>query len=166
MQSLVPPSDRGQIPLARKPPQEARQQEQTTNSIESKPINISDEEAIKAYVADPQIKADHLRIAQELQTVFEKRWFTAEMIADKTLMKDLGIIAQMMLGLQLFNLVTATEGGINYKHQTKFKITISIEDKLKVLQQHRESHLKQIGLIDQEVEKLLQEQSTAKETKE
>jgi len=131
----------------------------TSTENHSQTIKLSDEEAIKAYVNDPQIKADHLRIAKELEQVFEKRWFTAEMVAKKTLMKDQGMIAQMMLGLQLFNLVTAAEGGINYKHQTKFKITISIEDRLKVLDQHKENHLKQIELIDQEKEKLLQEQS-------
>lgn len=141
---------------------EALPQEQKEVIEETRTIKLSDKEAIDAYINDPQIKDDHLKIAQQLETIFGTKWFTVEMIVNKTLMKDKKHVMGMMLGLQLFNMVTATEGGINYKHQTKFKLTISIEDKMKVLQQHRQNHLKQIELIDKELEVLSNEARDSK----
>lgn len=136
-------------------------QDENTTTPQSKPIDLTDEQAVKAYVNDPEIRANHLKMAEQLKSIFDNKWFTVDMIANKTLMKDKKVAAQMMFGLQLFNMVTAAEGGVNYKHQTKFKLTLSIEDRLKVLEQHKNNHLKQIELIDKEIADLTSQQNTS-----
>lgn len=142
--------------------EQTHQDETTTTSTTARPM--TDEEATRAYVADPEVRANHLKMAEQLQSIFGTKWFTIDMINKKTLMKDKPTAMQMMIGLQLFNMVTSAEGGINYKHQTKFKITISVEDRLKVLEEHKNNHLKQIGLIEKEIESLKLEQSNSEKS--
>ena len=131
--------------------------EENNSSTTTTTQPLSQEEIVKMFVENEENKANHLKIAEQLNKVFPNKWFTINMIANKTLMKDKKQIAEMMLALQLFNMVIAKDGGINFKHQTKFKILLTPEDRLKVLEEHKNNHLKQIELIDKEMEKLLQE---------
>lgn len=133
---------------------EAHVDEQSTTTTTKQ---LSQEEIIKTYVENEENKANHLKIAEQLNKVFPNKWFTIDMIANKTLMKDKKQISEMMLALQLFNMVVAKQGGVNFKHKTKFKILLTAEDRLKVLDEHKNNHLKQIELIEVERQKLLQE---------
>lgn len=131
--------------------------EDTTTTTTQTPMSLSDEQAMQMYLNDPAAKANHLSMAQQLQQLFQQRWFSIDMVAKKSMLKDKKAIAQMMIGLQLFKLCVSQDGGKNFKHQTKFKITIAPEDRLKVLEQYKENHLKQIESLDQEIEKVKQE---------
>lgn len=126
----------------------AKEQEQP------KAINLSDRQAVELYTSDPEHQAAHLKIAQQLQEVFKGQWFSLEMITKQTRIKDIASAAEMMLALQLFKLCTAQEGGMKFKHKTKFKIVISPEERLKVLILEKENLLKQIILVDNEMEKV------------
>lgn len=128
-----------------------------TATVQDQPaIQMTDEQAMEHYLNDPEAKANHLKMAQQLQQLFAERWFTINHVVAKSLLKDKKVIIQMMVGLQLFKLCIAKED-INPKRQTRFKITINPKDRLKVLEEYRETHVKQIELLDKDIEKLKQQ---------
>lgn len=116
---------------------------------------LDPQEAIKAYVNDPQVKENHIKIANMIRDIFGQRWFSMDMIQSKTNMKDMKKIAEMMMGLQLFNLVEAKEGGKNFKYKTKFRLTIDDEDRLKVLREYEKQTEEQLELIRKEIQQLV-----------
>lgn len=113
-------------------------------------INLSDEQAVKLYTSNEENKKNHLRIAQQLEVIFEQRWFSIDDIIKKTVIKEKKSAIEMMLALQLFTLCITRQGGMKSKHETQYKLMISLEEKLKVLEQRKQQHLKQIQLIDDE----------------
>jgi hypothetical protein len=115
------------------------------------------EEVTRAYVNDPEVKANHVKIASQLKEIFKDGWFSVENITKKTSIRTVAEATQMMIGVQLFQLCTTRVGGIKNRHQTMFKITLSAEERLKVLEGHKINHLKQIELIDKEMENLTSE---------
>lgn len=115
------------------------------------------DEVVKAYVNDPEVKANHVKIATQLREIFKDGWFSTQDITKKTSIKNIAEATQMMIGVQLFQLCTTKTGGIKNRHQTMFKITLSAEERLKVLEGHKINHLKQIELINKEMEKLTNE---------
>lgn len=118
---------------------------------------ISEEDAIKAYVKDPEVRDNHIKIANKLKDIFRNNWFTMDMIQSKTTMKDMKHISEMMMGLQLFNLVVAKEGGKNFKYKTKFRLVINPQDRLKVLQEYKKQTEEQLGLIEKEIQQVQQQ---------
>jgi hypothetical protein len=122
---------------------------------------LTDEELVSLYVNNEENKANHLRIARQLELVFKNSWFTIEMINKKTLVKQKESATEMMLSMLLFKLCTAQDGGMKFKHKTKYKIMISGEEKLKVLLENKQNHLKQIALIDAEIENIELEQKNS-----
>lgn len=112
--------------------------------------NLTNEEVVKAYVSNPQNREMHVAMAYTLKSTFKDKWFRVKEINRKTGVKSSQEAARMMIGLQLFGLCTAQE----VKGATQFKITITPEEKMKVLEGHKQNHIKQIELIDQEIEKL------------
>lgn len=131
-------------------------EETATTQDQSAAIQMTDEQAMEHYLNDPEAKANHLKMAQQLQQLFAERWFTIDHVVAKSLLKDKKVIIQMMVGLQLFKLCIAKED-VNPKRQTRFKITIDPKDRLKVLEEYRETHVKQIELLDKDIEKLKQQ---------
>lgn len=115
--------------------------------------NLTDEEVMKAYISNPKNKEMHIAMAYTLKEVFRDKWFRVKEINRKTGVKNSQEAARMMVGLQLFGLCTAREE----KGEVQFKITITPEEKLKVLEGHKQNHIKQIELLDQEIEKLKSE---------
>lgn len=140
--------------------QEQQSQEHTattTTTQQSQPaIQMTDEQVMEKYINDPEAKANHLKMAQQLQQLFTERWFTIDHVVSKSLLKDKKVIIQMMVGLQLFKLCIAKED-VNPKRQTRFKITIDPQDRLKVLEEYRENHVKQIELLDKDIDSLKQQ---------
>lgn len=116
--------------------------------------NLTDEEVMKAYMEDPKNKELHIQMAHTLQQTFRGKWFRVKDINQKTRVKSSQEAARMIVGLQLFGLCTSREE----KGIAQFKITLTVNEKLKVLYNHREKHTKQIELIDAEIEKLKAEQ--------
>lgn len=125
-----------------------------TEKEQPKVLKLSDKQAVELYVSDPDNQKAHLDIAKQLQEVFKGQWFSIEMITKQTRIKDRHAASEMMLALQLFKLCTAQDGGMKFKHQTKFKIIISAEDRLKVLLQEKENLSKQMTLVDSEIDKV------------
>lgn len=115
--------------------------------------NLTDEEVTKAYIADPKNKETHIKIAQLLDNTFKSRWFSIREINTKTAVKNSEEAARMIIGLQLFGLCTSRE----IRGIAQFKITLTSEQKLRVLEIHKANHIKQIELIDKEIEKLRSE---------
>lgn len=115
--------------------------------------NLTDEEVMKAYLQDPKNKELHIQMAHTLQETFRGKWFRVKDINTKTGVKNSNEAARMIVGLQLFGLCTSRE----IKNVAQFKITLTLEEKLKVLEGHKQNHIKQIELIDQEIEKLKSE---------
>jgi hypothetical protein len=130
--------------------------EETATTQDQPAIQMTDKQAMEHYLNDPEAKANHLKMAQQLQQLFAERWFTIDHVVAKSLLKDKKVIIQMMVGLQLFKLCIAKED-VNPKRQTRFKITIDPKDRLKVLEEYRETHVKQIELLDKDIEKLKQQ---------
>ena len=133
--------------------EDEKHQDEVESEQSQKP-QLSQQQILDLYVNDPVNKENHRKIAQQLNKIFPQRWFTIDMVVAKTRLKEKKAAAEMMLALQLFKLCEAKDGGKNYKHQTKFRITLSVEDRLKVLQEYKDNHLKQIELIDQEIQSL------------
>lgn len=131
---------------------EETHQDESQKEDQPKTIKLSDKQAVELYVNDPQNQKTHLTIAQQLQEIFKGQWFSLEMITKQTQIKDIHAASEMMLALQLFKLCTAQEGGMKFRHKTKFKIVISNEDRLKVLLQEKENLSKQMLLVDKEIE--------------
>lgn len=120
------------------------------NTIITEHQKLSDKEVLDNYLNDEEIKNNHRKIAQFLEERFRGNWFSIEQITKKTNIKSIRDATQMMFGLSLFGLSTSKEqDGL-----TKFKITLSSQERIKVLQEHRENHVKQIELLDAEIAKL------------
>lgn len=115
--------------------------------------NLTDEEVVKAYISNPENKEKHIAMAYVLKEAFKDKWFRVKDINQKTAVKNSNEAARMIVGLQLFGLCTSRE----YKDVAQFKITLTIEEKLKVLEGYKQNHIKQIELLDQEIEKLKSE---------
>ena len=115
--------------------------------------NLTDEEVVKAYISNPKNREMHIAMAYTLKEAFKDKWFRIKDINLKTGVKSSNEAARMIVGLQLFGLCTSRE----YKGVAQFKITLTIEEKLKVLEGYKQNHIKQIELLDQEIEKLRSE---------
>lgn len=124
-------------------------EEQTPPVQESVP-KLSDKEVLDNYLNDEQIKTNHRKIAEFLEQRFRGNWFTLDQIVKKTNVKSFPDAQQMMLGLHLFGLSTSKED----KGIVKFKITLSSKERIKVLEEHKQNHLKQIELLEAEIAKL------------
>ena len=116
-------------------------------------LNLTDEEVVKAYISNPKNKEMHVAMAYTLKEIFKDKWFRVKEINQKTGVKSSREAARMMVGLQLFGLCTARD----YKGIAQFKIILTVEEKLKVLEGHKQNHIKQIELLNQEIEKLKSE---------
>ena len=115
--------------------------------------NLTDEEVVKAYISNPKNKEMHVAMAYTLKEAFKDKWFRVKEINQKTGVKSSEEAARMMVGLQLFGLCTARD----YKGTAQFKITLTLEEKLKVLEGYKQNHIKQIELIEKEIEKIKSE---------
>lgn len=117
----------------------------------------TNEEVVKEYFADPYVKQRHIDAANQLYLIFKNQWFTIRKVIENTLMKNDKEVAQLLMGLRMFNLCDAQDRGIGHKRKTHFKITLSQEDRLKVLESQKNKLLKQIELIDVDIEKVKEE---------
>lgn len=113
-------------------------------------MDLSDKEVVEKYVNDEDIKANHRKIATLLEDKFRGNWFSIDQVVKKTRIKSIPEATQMMFGLSLFGLSTSKEHG----GSVKFKITLDPKERIKVLQEHRENHIKQIEILDNEIAKL------------
>lgn len=111
---------------------------------------LTDKEVMDKYLNDETIKANHVKIAEFLEKRFRGNWFTLEQIVKKTNVKSSSEAMQMMLGLHLFGLSTSVDNN----GSSKFKITLSSEERIKVLEGHKQNHLDQISLLDAEIAEL------------
>lgn len=121
-------------------------------------VQKSDQEVINEFFQDPIIKERHIDAAKQLYQLFKKDWFTIQKVSQKTLMKDEAQIAQLLMGLRMFHLCDAKDRGVGHKRKTYFKITLSKEDRLKVLEDQKQRLLKQIEFVEKDIEKINQEE--------
>lgn len=112
---------------------------------------------VGTFVNDERTRKAYNDSAEMLDRIYAKKWFTVDMIAKDTSMKDKEQVRSMMTGMQLLNLVVAKEGGKLYKHQLKFQLTLTPQSRLKVLEEEKEKVQTQMNLIDKEIEKVIQE---------
>ena len=115
-----------------------------------KEIRLTDEEVLKEYTSDPTKKELHVKIAQMLEEQFEDKWFSVKDINRKTAIKSFKEANQMIFGLDLFGLVVSKMK----KREKQYKIILSNDQKIKVLEERREIHTEQIAILDREIEKL------------
>lgn len=111
---------------------------------------LTDEEIMQAYISDSNNKELHIKIAHVLGEQFKNKWFSVLDINRKTAIKSSKEATRMTYGLVLFQLAASREE----RGKTQFRITITPEQKIKVLEERKETHMKQISLIDIEIEKL------------
>lgn len=121
-------------------------------------VQKTDQEIVNEFFQDPVIKQRHIDAAKQLYQLFKQDWFTIQKVAQKTLMKDEKQIAQLLMGLRMFNLCDAKDKGIGHKKKTHFKITLLKEERLKVLEDQKQKLLKQIEFIEKDMEKINQEE--------
>lgn len=122
--------------------------------MENNNIKPTDKDVVEAFVQDEQYKKNHQAVAQQLHAVYGKKWFTASDLIKKTRIPTIEEAQQLLIGLQLFGLCTAKQGGQLYKNQMKFQLMLTPQDKLKVLEDEKERTEKQLALINQEIEKV------------
>lgn len=115
-----------------------------------KEIQLTDEEILKEYISDPTKKELHVKIAQMLEEQFKDKWFSVKDINRKTAIKSFKEASQMVFGLDLFGLVVSKRR----KKEKQYKIILSNDQKIKVLEERRETHIEQIAILDEEIEKL------------
>lgn len=121
--------------------------------MEKEKTTLSEQDMVKAYVEDPKNKDLHIKIAIFLSKAFKNQWFRVVDINRKTAIKSSEEASRIVTGLLLFNLCFSEErDGVLY-----YRIVLTKQDRLRVLEEYREKQLKQIKNTEQEIEKIKSE---------